>query len=127
LLVGGIGVANIMLVSVTERTREIGIRKAIGATRRAIMRQFLSEAVMLTGLGGVIGVALGVGLTLAGGFLLPPAGSPEASDTNFPAPILTAPPVVIAFGVSLIIGVLAGGYPAFRAARMRPIEALRFE
>ena len=127
LLVGGIGVANIMLVSVTERTREIGIRKAIGATRRAIMRQFLSEAVMLTGLGGVMGVALGIGLTLAGGFLLPPAGSPDASDTNFPAPILTASPVVVAFAVSLIIGVLAGGYPAFRAARMRPIEALRFE
>jgi ABC-type antimicrobial peptide transport system permease subunit len=127
LLVGGIGVANIMLVSVTERTREIGIRKAVGATRRAIMRQFLSEAVMLTGLGGVMGVALGVGLTLAGGFLLPPAGSAEASDTNFPAPILTASPVLVAFAVSLIIGVLAGGYPAFRAARMRPIEALRFE
>jgi ABC-type antimicrobial peptide transport system permease subunit len=127
LLVGGIGVANIMLISVTERTREIGIRKAVGATRRAILRQFLSEAVMLTGLGGVVGVALGIGLTLAGGFVLPPAGSPDASDTNFPAPILSASSVVIAFAVSLVIGVLAGGYPAYRAARMRPIDALRFE
>jgi ABC-type antimicrobial peptide transport system permease subunit len=127
LLVGGIGVANIMLISVTERTREIGIRKAVGATRRAILRQFLSEAVMLTGLGGVVGVALGVGLTLAGGLVLPPAGSPDASDTNFPAPILSAWSVVIAFVVSLVIGVLAGGYPAYRAARMRPIDALRFE
>ncbi|HEX4249822.1 MAG TPA: ABC transporter permease, partial [Pseudonocardia sp.] len=127
LLVGGIGVANIMLISVTERTREIGIRKAVGATRRAILRQFLSEAVMLTGLGGVVGVALGVGLTVAGGFVLPPAGSPGASDTNFPAPILSTWSVVIAFAVSLAIGVLAGGYPAYRAARMRPIDALRFE
>ncbi|HEX4360972.1 MAG TPA: ABC transporter permease [Pseudonocardia sp.] len=127
LLVGGIGVANIMLISVTERTREIGIRKAVGATRRAILRQFLSEAVMLTGLGGVVGVALGIGLTVAGGFVLPPAGSVDAADSNFPAPILSASSVVIAFAVSLVIGVLAGGYPAYRAARMRPIDALRFE
>jgi putative ABC transport system permease protein len=121
LLVGGIGVANIMLVSVTERTREIGIRKAVGAPRRAILRQFLSEAVMLTGLGGVIGVVIGVGVALAGGNLVP-RWIPE-----FPTPVLTVAPVLVAFGVSLAIGVLAGGYPANRAARMRPIEALRFE
>jgi putative ABC transport system permease protein len=121
LLVGGIGVANIMLVSVTERTREIGIRKAVGAPRRAILRQFLSEAVMLTGLGGVIGVVIGVGVALAGGTMVP-KWIPE-----FPTPVLTVAPVLVAFGVSLAIGVLAGGYPANRAARMRPIEALRFE
>jgi putative ABC transport system permease protein len=102
---------------VTERTREIGIRKAVGATRRAILRQFLSEAVMLTGLG----VVLGIGASLTGGATLPKAVP------DFPPPILTPWPVVIAFGVSLAVGVLAGGYPAYRAARMRPIEALRFE
>uniref|UniRef100_UPI003F493103 ABC transporter permease n=1 Tax=Pseudonocardia sp. CA-138482 TaxID=3240023 RepID=UPI003F493103 len=127
LLVGGIGVANIMLVSVTERTREIGIRKAIGAKNRFILRQFLSEAVMLTGLGGIVGVVLGIGATLIAERLLPPAGSTEATETNFPAPILTAQPVVVAFAVSLVIGVLAGMYPAHRATRMRPVDALRFE
>ncbi|GAA5170556.1 ABC transporter permease [Pseudonocardia eucalypti] len=121
LVVGGIGVANIMLVSVTERTREIGIRKAIGAPRRAILKQFLIEAVVLTGLGGLAGVAIGVGLSMIGSFALPklfPA---------FPVPIVTMLPVLVAFGVSLAIGVVAGGYPAHRAARLRPIEALRFE
>lgn len=127
LLVGGIGVANIMLVSVTERTREIGIRKAIGAKSRYILRQFLSEAVMLTGLGGVVGVGLGVGATLLATRFLPPAGSTEATETNFPAPILTAQPVIVGFAVSLIIGILAGMYPAHRATRMRPVDALRFE
>jgi putative ABC transport system permease protein len=121
LIVGGIGVANIMLVAVTERTREIGIRKAIGAPRRAILRQFLIEAVMLTGLGGMIGVVLGIGTTIAGGLLLPKLVP------SFPVPVLTAVPVVGAFAVSLVIGLVAGGYPANRAARLRPIEALRFE
>lgn len=127
LLVGGIGVANIMLVSVTERTREIGIRKAIGAKSRYILRQFLSEAVLLTGLGGIVGIGVGIGATLLAERLLPPAGSTEATETNFPAPILTAQPVVVAFVVSLVIGVLAGMYPAYRATRMRPVDALRFE
>jgi putative ABC transport system permease protein len=127
LLVGGIGVANIMLISVTERTREIGIRKAIGAKSRYILRQFLSESVILTGLGGIVGIGLGIGATLIAERLLPPAGSTEATDTNFPAPILTAQPVLVGFVVSLIIGVLAGMYPAYRATRMRPVDALRFE
>ncbi|MBO0809588.1 MAG: ABC transporter permease, partial [Actinobacteria bacterium] len=127
LLVGGIGVANIMLVSVTERTREIGIRKAVGAKSRYILRQFLSEAVMLTGLGGIVGAGLGIGATLIAARLLPPAGSTEATETNFPAPILSAQPVIVGFVVSLVIGVLAGMYPAYRATRMRPVDALRFE
>jgi putative ABC transport system permease protein len=121
LLVGGIGVANIMLVAVTERTREIGIRKAIGAPRRAILKQFLIEAVLLTGLGGLVGVIFGVGASVGGATILP------KFVPSFPPPVLTYPPVVIAFGVSLAIGVIAGGYPANRAARLRPIEALRFE
>jgi putative ABC transport system permease protein len=121
LIVGGIGVANIMLVAVTERTREIGIRKAIGAPRRAILYQFLTEAIMLTGLGGVVGVLIGIGVTLGGAVVVPKLVP------SFPTPELTAAPVLIAFIVSLIIGLVAGGYPANRAARMRPIEALRFE
>ncbi|HEY0573680.1 MAG TPA: ABC transporter permease [Pseudonocardia sp.] len=121
LIVGGIGVANIMLVAVTERTREIGIRKAIGAPRRAILTQFLIEAIILTGLGGLIGVLVGVGASTAGRMVLPRFVS------AFPPPILTPSPIVIAFGVSLLIGIVAGVYPANRAARLRPIEALRFE
>jgi putative ABC transport system permease protein len=121
LIVGGIGVANIMLVSVTERTREIGIRKAIGARRSAILKQFLIEAVVLTGLGGVIGVTTGVSAAIAGGIVLP------KFVPSFPVPVITAAPVVIAFAVSLVIGLVAGVYPANRAARLRPIEALRFE
>jgi putative ABC transport system permease protein len=122
LIVGGIGVANIMLVSVTERTREIGIRKAVGATRMAVLQQFLSEAVILSGLGGMIGIVLGVGITVAGDNLIP-----ANTDSSFPHPILSPTAVLVAFGVSLLIGVIAGGYPAYRAGRLRPIEALRFE
>lgn len=121
LIVGGIGVANIMLVSVTERTREIGIRKAIGARRSAIMKQFLIETVLLTGLGGLAGVIIGVGVTITGGLVVP------KFVPSFPVPVLSYAPVLIAFGVSLAIGLVAGGYPANRAARLRPIEALRFE
>ncbi|HEY0691581.1 MAG TPA: ABC transporter permease [Kribbella sp.] len=128
LFVGGVGVANIMLVAVTERTREIGIRKAIGAPRRAIMRQFLSEAVMLTTLGGLVGSVFGIGLCLLGASVIPKLWPPDPSSlTPTPVPLLSLNPVLIAFGVSVIIGLLAGGYPAYRAARLRPIEALRFE
>jgi ABC-type antimicrobial peptide transport system permease subunit len=128
LFVGGVGVANIMLVSVTERTREIGIRKAIGAPRRAIMRQFLSEAVMLTALGGLVGIILGVGLCELGKLVIPKLWPPDPTSlTPTPIPLLSVSPVILAFGVSLVIGLLAGGYPAYRASRLRPIEALRFE
>jgi putative ABC transport system permease protein len=121
LIVGGIGVANIMLVAVTERTREIGIRKAIGAPRSAILKQFLTEAIVLSGLGGLAGVAFGILLAEFGGPIL------SKFSSEFPEPVLTVTPVLIAFGVSLAIGLVAGGYPANRAARLRPIEALRFE
>jgi putative ABC transport system permease protein len=123
LLVGSIGVLNIMLVSVTERTREIGIRKAIGATRRAILQQFLIESVVLAGLGGVIGILVGVGLSKLGAAIAPAFG-PALSTF---APAVTIPSVVLSFAISLAIGLVAGGYPANRAARLRPVEALRYE
>jgi putative ABC transport system permease protein len=120
LLVGGIGIMNIMLVTVTERTREIGIRKAVGARRKAILKQFLIESVVLAGVGGLIGVVVGVGLSLLGKTL-------GASFGQFAPPELSAGSVVLAFTVSLCVGLFFGAYPANRAARMRPIDALRYE
>ena len=115
LLVGGIGVMNIMLVSVTERIREIGLRKAMGATPRAVRRQFLVEASTLGLAGGVLGIALG----LVGAQVLP----------RFIDQPVTIPPVVGigALGIALVIGIVAGVYPASRAARLAPIDALRSE
>ena len=125
LLVGGIGVLNIMLVSVTDRTREIGTRKAIGASDSAILSQFIFEAIALAGLGGLIGVALGVGLILATKALLPLL--PTSGFLSSFDPVLAAGPVAVAFAISLAIGLVAGGYPAWRAAQLNPIEALRYE
>ena len=120
LFVGGIGVINIMLVSVTERTREIGIRKAIGAKRRDILFQFITEAVILTMSGGVIGLILGLsfGPILNGRAVL----GPRPIETGFSLDI-----AIIALVVSGAIGLLSGIYPALRAARMHPIDALRYE
>ncbi|HVE97514.1 MAG TPA: ABC transporter permease [Pseudonocardiaceae bacterium] len=123
LLVGAIGVLNIMLVSVTERTREIGIRKAIGATRRAVLEQFLIESIVLAGLGGLIGVVAGVSLSALGARIAPSFGPTFESFS----PAVTIPSIVVSFGISLVIGLIAGGYPANRAARLRPIEALRYQ
>ncbi len=115
LLVGGVGVMNIMLVSVSERTREIGLRKAVGARTRDVLRQFLLEAVALTVTGGVIGILLGVGVALV-------------VDLTTPLPAqITWWSVVLAFGVSVAVGILSGVYPARRAARLQPIAALRRE
>src|SRR5690606_41682627 len=119
--VGSIGVANIMLVTVTERTREIGIRKSIGARPRVILLQFLLESVFLSGLGGLVGIALGVGLAVTGAIVLPQL------IPDFPAPAVDPFSIVLAFTISLIIGLIAGGYPAHRASRLRPIEALRYQ
>jgi putative ABC transport system permease protein len=113
LAIGGIGVMNIMLVSVTERTKEIGIRKAIGARKSDIITQFLIEAATLTGLGGIIGIALGWGASLLISLILP-------SFVPLWAPI-------VGFGVSVGIGLGFGLWPAMRAARLDPIDALRYE
>ncbi|MDQ3010968.1 MAG: ABC transporter permease [Acidobacteriota bacterium] len=114
LLVGGIGVMNIMLVSVTERTKEIGVRRAIGAKRRDIIFQFLLEASLLTGIGGVLGIIFGY---LVSGLL---------KLFSFPSQVPMVF-VVIGFSVSVAIGLIAGMYPAYKASRLDPIEALRYE
>ncbi|WP_423225792.1 ABC transporter permease [Candidatus Amarolinea aalborgensis] len=116
LLVGGIGIMNIMLVSVTERTREIGLRKAVGAKRGDILTQFLTEAIVISVLGGIIGVVLGV---VGAQVITPLLGSSQA--------IVTTQSVVLALAVSLAIGVFFGLYPANRAAGLNPIDALRYE
>jgi putative ABC transport system permease protein len=125
-VVGGIGVLNIMLVSVTERTREIGIRKAIGATSRAILEQFLLESTVLASLGGFLGVGVGIGLALLIGTIAPAVDPASGALAGF-RPVLSILPVLVAFTITLAIGLIAGGYPAYRAARLRPVEALRFE
>ena len=115
LFVGGIGIMNIMLVSVTERTREIGIRKALGARPKDILTQFLLEAILLSAGGGLIGLAVGVGSAYVAAPLL---------DLT---PSFTLPPMLLAFGFSLLVGVFFGFYPAQRAARLDPVESLRYE
>jgi putative ABC transport system permease protein len=115
LVVGGVGVMNIMLVSVSERTREIGLRKAVGARTRDVLRQFLLEAVALTVTGGVVGILVGIAASLLVGRFSP-----------VPAAI-TGWSVALAFGVSVAVGVFFGVWPARRAARMQPVVALRYE
>ena len=115
LLVGGIGIMNIMLVSVTERTREIGIRMALGARKRDILLQFLTEAIVQSVFGGALGVALGVG----GGWVV-------SQIADMPVEV-TALSIVVAFGFAAAIGIFFGFYPARKAAHLKPVEALRYE
>jgi len=115
LLVGGIGIMNIMLVSVTERTKEIGLRKAVGATKNQILTQFLIETMTLSVLGGLVGILLGVGIASV------------FSATGLIASVITADSILLAFFFALLIGVFFGIYPAFRAANLHPMVALRYE
>src|SRR5207253_5193198 len=115
LLVGGIGIMNIMLATVLERTREIGIRRAIGARQGDIVRQFLTEAVLISIVGGLIGIAFGVTLSKL-----------IASAAGW-STLVTTSSIAVAFGVSVFIGLLFGIYPAVQAAKLDPIEAIRYE
>lgn len=115
LVVGGIGIMNVMLVSVTERTREIGVRLAVGARPQDIVGQFLLEAVLISGLGGILGIALGV------------LSIPLVANLNQGVALLAPESIPLAFGVALAVGLIFGLYPALRAARLDPIEALRYE
>ena len=116
LVVGGIGIMNIMLVSVSERTREIGIRKAIGAKKKDILVQFLIEALMLTGIGGIIGILFGMAIIkfVIGSF-------------DLITPVYSVPWIIASFTISLVIGVIFGIFPAYKAAKLNPIETLRSE
>ncbi len=120
LVVGGVGIMNIMYVTVTERTREIGLRKAIGANARDILAQFLSEAVVLSILAGIAGIVTGLGMSWLGLLALARA----QSGWSFAAPLNA---VALGFGVSVAIGIIFGYFPARRAAKLHPIEALRYE
>ncbi len=115
LLVGGIGIMNIMLVSVTERTREIGIKKALGARTKDVLFQFLIESATLSAIGGIAGTAFGIGLVMLGGSIIS-------------LPIVVNPAsIIIAVAFSMIIGIFFGYYPAKKAAKSDPIESLRYE
>jgi putative ABC transport system permease protein len=115
LLVGGIGIMNIMLASVLERTREIGVRRAVGARRKDILGQFLAEAVVISLAGGIAGVLLGFGIAW---------GVATFSEWNT---IVTGLSIALSFGFSVAVGLIFGTYPALNAARLDPIEALRYE
>jgi putative ABC transport system permease protein len=115
LVAGGIGIMNIMLVSVTERTREIGIRKSLGAKRKDIMRQFIIEAATTSSAGGIIGIIVGIAAAYAAGIVMDMTVAPSWNA------------VAIAFSVSVAIGMIFGYFPANKAAKMNPIDALRYE
>jgi putative ABC transport system permease protein len=116
LIISGIGIMNIMLVTVTERTREIGLRMAVGASRQAVLEQFLTEAIVISLSGGLIGILIGISIPLSVGFF--------TDDIRVP---ISVPSIFVAFGVSLVVGVIFGILPANRASQLNPTEALRYE
>ncbi len=115
LVVGGIGIMNMMLTTVTERTREIGLRKSIGANQKDISQQFLLESIVLTFIGGIVGIVLGVIISIA------------LNNTGVVATQISTSSISLSFGVSAIIGIVFGYYPARRASKLNPIDALRYE
>ena len=120
LVVGGIGILNIMLATVAERTREIGLRKAVGASNRAVMNQFLLEAGMLTFLGGVAGIIIGILISYLITLLMHYLGY----DWAF---VISVTSILLSIGVSILTGVIFGLYPALKASKLNPIDALRYE
>ncbi len=122
LVVGGVGIMNIMLVSVTERTREIGIRMAMGARSKDILRQFLTEAVLLAIFGGIVGIALGIAASAGATTVI----NSLTSGTKWPV-VISFPAAAIALVFAAAVGIFFGYYPALRASRLDPIEALRYE
>jgi len=116
LIISGIGIMNIMLVTVTERTREIGLRMAVGASRQAVLEQFLTEAIVISLSGGLIGILIGISIPLSVGFF--------TDEIRVP---ISVPSIFVAFGVSLVVGVIFGMLPANRASQLNPTEALRYE
>jgi putative ABC transport system permease protein len=120
LVVGGIGILNIMLVTVAERTREIGLRKAVGATNKAVLRQFLYESSTLTLMGGLVGIVSGIIISYLISLLMHQLGY----DWAF---VISLTSVIMALGVSVLTGVIFGLYPAYKASKLNPIEALRYE
>jgi putative ABC transport system permease protein len=120
-LVGGVGVMNVLLITVTERTREIGVRKAVGARRRDVVAQFLAEAVAVSGVGSLIGLGLGLAVVFAAAPVLR-----AATDVPFYAAVTPQTLAVVA-AVAVAVGVVFGTYPALRAARLRPADAIRHE
>ena len=120
LLVGGIGIMNSMLISVSQRIREIGLRKAVGARPKHIIRQFLIESAFITCLGGILGIILGIGLTFVASIIIKALGY----EWEFLVPLIS---LALGFGVSLVIGIVFGIYPAIKASRVTTMEALRYE